>query len=134
MSEPTSAPPGEQPIDSDSLAPPKFFESGTLAVLYYDVWFRVAAITVILSGVLLAAILPKIWTVTPDGFLPVVRISGLDLVQAWSLRRSAEKLEKQGQLADCMVAWRAAGFNDPGSPELARGPIEAKEVQSLRHI
>ena len=125
MSEPTSGPPGEQPIDSDSLAPPKFFESGTLAVLYYDVWFRLAAITVILVGVLLAAVLPKIWTVTPDGFLPVVRISGLDLVQSWSLRRSAEKLEKQGRLADCMVAWRAAGFNDPGSPELARGPIEA---------
>ena len=125
MSEPTSSPPPDQPIDSDSSAPPGFIRTGTLAVLYYDAWFRLAAVAVILSAVFLAAVLPKIWKVTPDGFLPVVRISGLDLIQAWSLRRSAEKFEKQGQLADCMVAWRAAGFNNLGSPELARGPIEA---------
>jgi hypothetical protein len=104
MSEPTSNPTPDQPIDNDPGVPPEFIQTGTLAVLYYDVWFRLAAMVLILSGVFLAAVLPKIWTATPDGFLPVVRISGLDLVQAWSLRRSAEKFERQGQLADCMVA------------------------------
>ena len=125
MNEPTSSPHRDRPIGSDTSVRPKFIKTGTLTVLYYDVWFRLAAMAVFLSGVLLTAILPKIWTVTPDGFLPVVRISGLDLVQAWSLRRSAEKFERQGQRADCMVAWRAAAYNNLGSPELARGPIEA---------
>ncbi len=124
MSEPTSSPHRDRPDESDTDVRSKFIKTGTLSVLYYDVWFRLAAMAFILVGVLLAAGLPKIWTVTPDGFLPVIRISGLDFVQAWSLRRSAEKFERQGQLADCMVAWRAASFNNLGSPELARGPIE----------
>lgn len=123
MSEPTSNPRPERSVESDTSIRPKFITTGTLTVLYYDVWFRFAVGAVLLSGVLLAVGLPKIWRVTPDGFLPVVRVSGLDFVQAWSLRRSAERFERQGQLADCIVAWRAASFNNLGSPELARGPI-----------
>ena len=97
--------------------------SSTLRVLLYDLWFRIAAVLVLLVFVLLVVLLPKIWTSTPSDFLPVVKVSGLDKVQAGALRRSAEKLTAAAKFPEALIAWRSASQNDPGNPELARGSL-----------
>ena len=66
------------------------------------------------------------WTVSPPGFKPVLKVSGLDLVQAWSLKRSALKAAAAGKDDDAAYAWQAAIANDAADPDLFRG--------SLRHL
>jgi predicted Zn-dependent protease len=68
----------------------------------------------------------KVWRVTPADFQPVVKVSGLDLVQASSLRRAAIQHAALGRFEEAFQSWRIAVANNPGNPELIRG--------SLRHL
>ncbi|HNQ90335.1 MAG TPA: hypothetical protein PKM73_17100 [Verrucomicrobiota bacterium] len=65
----------------------------------------------------------KIWRSTPPGFLPRVRVSAFDLLQAWSLRRSAERAARLGQYEQADRAWRAAIRQNLGDPSLVRGGL-----------
>ncbi len=95
-------------------------------VLIFSFWFRVIFAGFLLFLVFLALFLPRIWRTTPAGFLPVIRISGLDMAQAWSLRRSALSSMKTGQLDQAAFAWQAAVAHNPANPDLVRG--------ALRHV
>lgn len=66
----------------------------------------------------------KVWRTTPEGFLPVVRVSLLDMGQAWSLRRSALEEAGKGKWETALVCWEAAAANNPGDPNLVRGYLE----------
>lgn len=66
----------------------------------------------------------KVWRATPKGFLPVVRVSAVDFVQAWALARSATQLTAEGKHEEALLAWQNAAANDLGNPDLARGGLE----------
>ena len=105
--------------------------SSILRVLLYDLWFRIAAVLILLVFLLLVLFLPKIWTSTPPDFLPVIRVSGLDKVQAGALRRSAEKFRAERKYPEALLAWQSAAQNDPGNPELARGTLRTLIEQPM---
>lgn len=92
-----------------------------LRILLTSFWFRYVFLCFLLTGLVLALALPKIWRATPEGFLPEVRTSIVDRLQAWSLRRTAEKLAGAGKYEPAVKAWESAIGNAPGKPDLTRG-------------
>jgi predicted Zn-dependent protease len=94
-----------------------------LRVLLYERWFRLAFLAFALVFVFLALFLPKIWRTSRTGFMPVVKVSGLDLVQAWSLQRTARKAMAAGKFDEANYAWQAALANNRADPALVRGAL-----------
>jgi len=76
-----------------------------------------------LAGLVLIGASLKLWRVTPAGFQPEVRISAIDKLQAWTLRRSAERAAAQGKPLEAALAWQNAIANDPANPELLRSAL-----------
>jgi hypothetical protein len=91
-----------------------------LRLLVLEFWFRLAFLGFVLLLVFLALFLPRIWRVSPRGFRPVIKVSGLDVMQAWSLRRTARQAMAAGQLDLAMEAWRVAVANNPANTRLVR--------------
>lgn len=87
----------------------------------FVVLFTIVSLVIVTAGIML----PKVWRRTPDGFKPIVRISGLDKLQAWSLHRSALRLEAEGKERPAIMAWERAVANDPCDLELTRGTLRA---------
>lgn len=79
-----------------------------------------AAFCIAIAGPLM---LLKIWRVTPPDFKPLVRVSLLDRIQAWSLARSARAAEARGDFENANQAWRAAAANVPVDYEALRGGL-----------
>src|SRR5689334_6947959 len=92
-----------------------------LRMLLYEKLFRLALAGLFVLLFSTGLFIAKIWTVSPAGFSPKIRISGLDYVQAWSLRRTALKQMAQGQFDDALYSWRVAVANNSANPELVRG-------------
>src|SRR5687767_1892655 len=82
--------------------------NSVLCLILYEFWFRVAFFAALLFLPLMTLFLLKVWRVTPADFQPVVKISGLDLVQASSLRRTAVKLAALGRFDEAAQSWRIA--------------------------
>lgn len=101
----------------------RFIYSPFLRLLVFKPWFRVAVLMFLALLVFLSLFLPKIWRQTPAGFHPIVRVSGLDLLQAWSLQRAARRAAAAGLHEQAAYAWRAAIANNPADPELLRGAL-----------
>lgn len=102
---------------------PRLIYSPFLRLILFNFWFRVAFVGFVLLVLFLALFLPRIWTVTPPGFLPVIKISGLDMTQAWSLKRSALRAMAAGDFEKACYAWGGAVANNPANPELIRGEL-----------
>jgi tetratricopeptide (TPR) repeat protein len=109
----------------------KLLQNSLLRVLVFERWFRVAFAGFVLLIIFLALFLPKIWTTSPSGVLPVIKVSGLDLVQAWSLKRTALRAMAAGKHAEANYAWQAAVGNNRADPDLLRGLLR-NHLQSLR--
>src|SRR5204862_4483755 len=75
-------------------------------LLIFSFWFRLIFAGFLLFLIFLGLFLPRIWRTTPPGFLPVVKISGLDMAQAWPLKRSELRLMNAGDLDQAAYAWR----------------------------
>lgn len=95
-----------------------------LKLLVLNPWFRAAFLSVGAFVLLLILCLPKFWRTTPDGFTPVARVSWLDMMQCWSLKRSAQKLASQGNYSEAAHSWRLAVAQNPGDLEALRGYLE----------
>ena len=126
----TNPPPQPEPsaqrapdLNQAKEVPPKFYEHATLLVLFYDRWFRFAAIVFILALIVVGMMLPKIWRVTP-AHMPIVRISGLDFIESRALRRTAETLSESGQIKEALSSWRSAVENNPGNSEAIRKMLQ----------
>ncbi|MSU63410.1 MAG: hypothetical protein EXS31_13615 [Pedosphaera sp.] len=100
--------------------------NSVLCLLIYERMFRLAFFAALLFIPLVLLSILKVWRTTPAGFIPEVKVSGIDFVQAWSLRRTAEKEAAQGRFEDALYSWRIAAANNPGNPDLIRG--------CLRHL
>lgn len=102
----------------------RWFYNGLVRLLIFKFWFRMAFLTFVLLLVFLGLFLPKIWRVSPPGTLPVIRISGLDFVQTWSLKRKAQRDATVGQFEQAHDAWLAAINNNPADIDALRGLIQ----------
>jgi tetratricopeptide (TPR) repeat protein len=71
----------------------------------------------------LVALLPHIWRVTPAR-LPVVRVSGLDYLEAKSLAKAARALTTAGDYKKAMANWHLALVNNPADAGTLRGVLE----------
>jgi len=100
-------------------------EASLMQLLQEDPLFRWAFVGLMLLLVTLGVILPKVWIMTPKGFTPVVRISGLDMLQAQSLMRTARKHEAAGRNGEAMQAWTSAVVNNPAELDGVRGLLRA---------
>jgi predicted Zn-dependent protease len=90
-------------------------------LLLFSVAFRIAFFAFLVFAIFLALFLPSIWRATPPGFAPVIRVSGLSRVQAWSLKRGAIQALAAGKTNDALYGWQAAVAYDSANPELNRG-------------
>jgi hypothetical protein len=94
-----------------------------LRMLFFEFWFRMAFLAFVILVVFLALFLPKIWRTSPPGFKPVIRVSGLDKLQAWSLQRTATRASAAGRSTEAAYAWQAAVQHNPADPDLLRGAL-----------
>lgn len=101
----------------------RFSYSPLIQLAITSVWVRLMIASALCFVLFLTLFLPKIWRVTPPGFLPVVRISGLDRAQAFMLGRSAQQATSEKRYAAAAYAWQAALANNPADPNLVRGEI-----------
>lgn len=114
---------GEPTFEQDKTLPWNLWGKRTVLFFFYDFWFRVAAAGFVVLVVFLGLFLPKIWQTSPPDFTPVIKVSGLDKVQAWQLRRAALKHEERNEIGDAMYSWRSAILNNSADPDLHRGAI-----------
>lgn len=94
-----------------------------LRVLIFNPWFRWTVLLALTLASLATLSVIKIWRTTPPGFVPIVRVSWLDMAQARSLRRSAVEFEAAGKSEAAAQAWQSAIANDPANPDLLRGAL-----------
>lgn len=112
-------------LPSKDVLVEKALDNALLRQLVYERWFRVGFAVVSLIFIFLSLFLPKIWRASKAGFTPVVKVSGLDLVQAWSLKRTALKAAAAGKFDESLYAWQAALANNRADPDLVRGALQS---------
>jgi predicted Zn-dependent protease len=103
----------------------KLLDYPLLRQLVCERWFRLAFLAFLLVFVFLGLFLPRIWRASRPGFLPVIRVSGLDLVQAWSLRRTAIKATAAGRFDEANYAWQAALANNRADAGASREALRS---------
>lgn len=101
----------------------KLLDFSLVRLLIYERWFRFGFLAFILVFALIGFCLPKIWTTSRPEFLPVIKVSVLDLLQARSLKRTAVKQAAAGKFDDANYAWQAALANNRADPDLVRGAL-----------
>lgn len=111
-------------IDHSTLAD-RLVDWPLLRLLVLHRGFRWVVILFLLAIISVALLLPKMWVATPEGFRPEVKISLLDRIQSWSLKRKAVAATERGEHGAAAQAWRAAWSNDPGSSDALRGMLKA---------
>lgn len=95
-----------------------------MLVLIYDRRFLGVALATFALVAGVGLLLVPMWRMTPQGFVPVVRISLLDFFQARSLSRTAEAAFAKAQIAEGMTALVSAVGNNPGDVALGRRYLE----------
>jgi tetratricopeptide (TPR) repeat protein len=101
----------------------KLLDYPLLRQLLFERWFRIAFALFVCVFVFFGLFLPKIWRTSPANFRPVIKVSGLDLVQAWSLKRTALKAGAKGDFDEANYAWQSAIANNRADPDLLRGAL-----------
>ena len=101
------------------------FRYPLLHLVFFSFWFQLILTGIGLFAIALVIMLPRVWTTTPPGFKPVIKVRLLNLAQAWSLKRSAQKAMAAGQLDTAVMTWQQAVANNPANPKLNRGFFEA---------
>ena len=99
-----------------------------LRLLAFSRWFRLAFVAFVLFLFGFGLSLPKIWRATPAGFYPKIRVSGLDLLHAWTLKRGALEAIQAHRLNDALYAWQAAAAYNEADPELLRGLLQCLAI------
>lgn len=102
----------------------KFRYYPLLKLLVLKPWFRTVFLAAVGFGVFVALFLPKIWRTSPDGFTPVIVVSGLDMSQAWSLKRTARKAAASGDFENAGHSWQMAVAQNPADFEGLRGYLD----------
>lgn len=99
-------------------------------VLFYDRAFRWVAVVFILLFGTMAVLWPRIFVTTPEGVFPEIQVSGIDLLKARSLKKSAQAADAAGKTEDSVQAWVAALASNEGDLELNRGVLRTLASQT----
>lgn len=94
-------------------------------IFIFERRFRIAFILLTAALLGVASMLPAVWRVSPEGFLPVIRVSGLDLLQARALKGSAARAMSAKQWDDAHYCWAAAWSHNPADAAALRGVVES---------
>lgn len=92
--------------------------------------FRLVVLLFVLGAVATPLMLLKIWRVSSAGQARVTRISTVDYLQAWSLKRKARAAAERGDSQNAFLAWRAAAANNPSDLDALRGGLGAIQRSS----
>ena len=98
--------------------------NGFLRHLVHEPAFLAAMIGLLVCGGGVALMIPKLWNPAPAHFSKTVRVSLLDLAQAWNLRRTARNSVAEGQWEEALVGWRSAMANNLADLETHRGTLQ----------
>lgn len=115
----------EVPASARDLGALKHDQRDFVRILILDPWFRLVLVLVLLGFLTAVVSLPKFWRTTPAGFRPPVRVSLLNLAQAWQLRSAARAKEAEGSLAEAADRWLAAFRKNAGDMDSARQAIRS---------
>ena len=96
-----------------------------LHLVFYERRFRLALLLIGLLLLTAVALAPKLWISSPPHMEETIRISGLDLLQTWNLKRNARKEESAGRYEEAILAWISAIGNNPADVEAIRGFLQA---------
>lgn len=102
--------------------------------LQVEPWFRVAVLGCLGVLALTAAAHPRIWRVTATGFVPEIRISGFDRLEAGLQARAAAASATQGDLQGAVIHWRSAVAANPADVGSVRRLIEAEGALPVRDV
>ncbi len=95
-----------------------------LRTLVLDTAFFWAVMLIAVVVIGLGVGIPKVWRTTPENFSrATIRVSLIDLVQAWSLSRAARRSDAVGEYDRAMLALRGAVVNNLGDPNLHRAML-----------
>jgi hypothetical protein len=97
-----------------------FDDHPLLLILLYSTWFRVVFVLLLAGFLSLPAVMLRLWRTSPAGFTPIVRISGIDLAQSWSLRRTARAQASVGHWEEALFSLRAAVANNAANTDTIR--------------
>ena len=86
--------------------------------------FRLVVLLFLLAAIGGPLFVLKLWRVTPPGVTPVERVSFLDRLQAWSLKRQARAATERGDFEAAKSIWRAALANYPADREGLREALK----------
>ena len=92
-----------------------------LHILFYDRAFRWFAVVGILLFGAMGVMWPKIWVTSPPGVFPIIKVNGIDLLKARSLKQTAVAATAAGKTEDAIQAWHAARDNNEADLEVNRG-------------
>lgn len=90
-------------------------------LIFYERKFRMALVALVSAVLVGIALAPKIWVSSPEHIDETIRISGLDLLQAWNLKRTARQQVAAGNSEDAITSWISAVGNNPADLEAVRG-------------
>jgi hypothetical protein len=96
-----------------------------LHLIFYESRFRLALLMIGLVLLTAVALAPKLWITSPPHLDETVRVSGMDLLQSWNLKRTARKEEALGRPSEAISAWIGAIGNNPADLEAIRGFLQA---------
>lgn len=102
-----------------------------LYLLFYEGFFRWAVAAGLVCVLIVVALVPRIWITSPEGYIPVRKVRGLDIIQGASFRRAAVKEAEAGRLEESIQKWRAALASDPANVEAIKGFLKALSVQPV---
>lgn len=105
-----------------------------LHILFYDRAFRWFAVAGILLFGSMAVMWPRICRTTPEGVYPVIKVSGIDLLKARSLKKTALAAEAAGKTEEAIQAWISAIGSNEGDLEANRGLLRTLGKQSKPEI
>jgi hypothetical protein len=92
-----------------------------LHILFYDRAFRWFTVVGILLFGAMGVMWPKIWVTSPPGVFPIIKVNGIDLLKARSLKQTAVAATAAGKTEDAIQAWHAARDNNEADLEVNRG-------------
>jgi hypothetical protein len=94
-----------------------------LRLLLFKPSVQLLILGLVLLGTGLFLFLAPLWRVTPLDVKPVVKISGLTYLQAWSLKRSANRELASGRFNNAVFAWHAAVEHNPSDIIAIKGLV-----------
>lgn len=95
-----------------------------LNLLLRDRLFRIALAVFLLLLIAVPVSFLKIWRTTAEDIRPEIKVSVLDLIKTWSLRRAAVQAAAKGDQERAIYCYEAAAAHNLGDVDVLRGYLQ----------